>query len=401
MNRTVETGRLTTVFLTASFVGVLSGCEASGSAPVQVVHDTIEGVEHVISSGDGRWTQAGRHWQLSEIDRIIIGELEGEDEYVFGGISGVLVDAAGEVYVADPQARTIRVFSRDGAFLRGIGRSGEGPGEFRHISGLSLAPDGIAALDGSLNRVTIFSPSGEVVRTLRLERPYMVVEHYAPMAFDSTGQFYDRARLSRVAGVDSIGVVKYGRDGRLVSRTFLAEIQQDLVMLERNGMPYMSIPRPFAPHPSIALSSDGKVYLTRGDDYRIDVFSGAGDSVRAIRRTVQPQPVTEAERDSALAFIAQVFEGAGAGLPARTRLPDRKGAIAQLVVDAEGHLWVLKERERGATDFTWSVHDSAGRFLGTVSTPQMAVTQIGMDFVAGTVQDELGVARAVVIPLIK
>lgn len=385
------------VLALTAVVAVLQACDTS-DADAGITYDTVAGVEHVIGAGPGLWTAAGA-WSLDEDTRVVIGEVEGPGEYVFGRISDVVVDPQGHIHVADPQATEIRIFSPAGGFVRRLGREGEGPGEFGHISGLTLTPSGVAALDGRLNRMTVFGPEGDVSRTFRLQRPYMILEHHAPMAFDSAGRFFDRARLARGIGADSVGVITYAADGSVADTALLAVIPADQVTLERDGMPYMSIPHPFAPRVSIAFGPDGTVYLSRGSEYRIDVFSPSGDSLRAIRRTVEPPRVTEAERDSALAFIRETLESSGGRLPADVELPERKGVITRMVVDSEGHLWVLHESDAGDPRFVWSVHDPEGRFLGTVRTPVMVVTQIGGDFIAGTTTDELGVERAVVIPM--
>jgi hypothetical protein len=384
-----------------AFVGASACGDARDSADIGVSYDTIAGVEHVISTGRGAWTDEEGTWSLDETGVVAIGAVDGPDEYVFGQISGVVVDGERRIHVADPQALEIRVFSPEGEFLRRVGRDGEGPGEFRHISGLALAPDGIAALDGSLGRVTVFGLSGDVVRSFRLLRSYMILEHYAAMGFDPAGRFFDRARLSMTIGTDSVGAITYDPAGAVADTAILAVIPMDQVTIERNGVPMMSIPRPFAPRPSLAFGPEGNVYLARGGEYRIDVFSPAGDSLRAIRREVQAPAVGEAERDSALAVIADRFESAGQRMPPGIELPARKPVVSRLIVDVLGNLWVLHQPVAGADRFEWSVHDANGHFLGTVTTPLMVVTQIGEDFLAGTVQDELGVARAVVFPIVK
>jgi hypothetical protein len=109
--------------------------------------------------------------------------------------------------------------------------------------------------------------------------------------------------------------------------------------------------------------------------------------------------VTGAERDSALAFVAEAFADQGAALADGLELPERKAAIGRLLVDDLGYLWVLKQPDASDPEFEWSVHDPMGRLLGTVSTPPVVVTHIGPDFVAGTTRDELGAPRAVVYPL--
>lgn len=385
----------------AVILGTLGCGDAPRAADLGVAYDTVGAVEQVTSSGAGVWSGAGGAWTVDETHGVTIGRLEGADEYVFGQISGLVVDRKARIHVADTQAKEIRVFSPDGEFLRRVGRDGEGPGEFRNISGLALAPGGIAALDGSLGRVTVFDSSDTVVRMFRLERSYMILEYNAPMAFDAAGRFFERARLSLMPGIDSIGVITYGSDGAVSDTVLLAEIRQDHIMVERNGMPYMSVPRPFAPQPSIAFGPEGSVYLARGDEYRVDVFSPAGDSLRVIRRTVEPRSVTAAERDSAAAYVTGIFERTGVKAPPGIEIPQRKPAIQRLVVDASGNLWVLTAQEAGSDRFEWSIHDPQGRYLGAVTTPVMTVIQIGDDFLAGTMRGEFDVPSAVVFPIVK
>ena len=54
---------------------------------------------------------------------------------------GVAADpTAGRVYVADMTGARVAVFDGAGAFVEELGRAGEGPGEFRGVSALALAP---------------------------------------------------------------------------------------------------------------------------------------------------------------------------------------------------------------------------------------------------------------------
>jgi hypothetical protein len=349
-----ETGLLAIVVSVA--LGSHGCIEAPDRADPGITFDTIAGVEHVITSGPGVWAEESDVWRIDESSGVVVGETEGDDAYVFGQISGVAVDPLGQIHVADPQALQIRVFSPEGEFLRQVGREGEGPGEFKHIGGLALAPDGVAALDGGLGRVTVFGLTGDVVR---------------------------------------------GSDGTVTDTAFLAEVRPDHVVVERNGMPYMSFPRPLAPRASFSFGPEGMSYLSRGNEYRIDVFSPSGDSLRTIRRPVEPRPVTVDQRDSALAVIADAFERVGENPAREVELPDRSPVISGLVPDSEGNLWVLNAGGGEGGRNEWSVHDASGRYLGAVLLPAMTVTQIGDDFLAGTTTDELGVPKAVVYRIIK
>lgn len=380
---------------------VAVACEEQPEAPAdaRVMYDTIDGVAHVVSGARGDWHRGGS-WN---VDRggPSIGAADGPDEYTFGQVAGVVVGQDGRIYVGDAQASEVRVYSAGGEFVARFGRSGEGPGEFRNISGLARAPDGIAVLDGRLSRVTVFRPDGSVARSFRLERPYMRTESRALMQFDERGRFYDRTPLGMEPLVDEAGIVVYDPDGSPVDTVRVAVIQQDHLVVERDGRPMMSFTRPFAPQPSMAVGPDGRSYFTRGDEYRITVRAPDGDTLRILRRRLRPRPVLPEERDSALEWVRGRYGMSGVQPPARIDLPDTKPVIADLVVDDAGNLWVQTHGDADWSHLEWAVHEPGGRYLGAVATPRVRVMHIGEDFVAGVTADELDVQRVVVLPLRK
>ena len=386
--------------LAAALLLPLAACEPPGPdlpEDAQVRHDTVNGVLHVVSGNRGAWVRGGS-WNVDRSPVAVIGRLDGPEEYTLGQVAGVALDDDGRIWVGDTQASEVRIFSPTGEFERRVGRSGEGPGEFRNISGLTRAPDGMAVLDGQLGRVTIFDEAGEVVRSFRLERPYMILQYDAVMAFDDDGRFYDQGRLSSAPRIDSLGVITYSPQGVVTDTALIAVVEEDMLVVENSaGLPMMSFPRPYAPRSAMAIGPDGTTYFSRGESYRIAVMSPAGDTLRVIRRTVQPRTVSAEERDSAIAQVRSRFESAGgAQAPRQIEIPDTKPVIADLEVDARGNLWVLNQPPAGATVMEWSVHDPDGRYLGAIAVPAMYVMDIGEDYVAGVRYGEMGVGEVVV-----
>jgi hypothetical protein len=75
-------------------------------------------------------------------------------------------DARGNYWVTSERARgTIDVFDPRGRRLRSIGRTGSGPGEFRHIGVLAASPSGIEAFDWDNGRWTTIGLDYRVVKT--------------------------------------------------------------------------------------------------------------------------------------------------------------------------------------------------------------------------------------------
>src|SRR5690606_40993482 len=56
-------------------------------------------------------------------------------------------------------------------------------------------------------------------------------------------------------------------------------------------------------------------------------------------------------------------------------IPEHAPAISRLLVDDLGYLWALVHG--GPDEMEWDVFDDHGRFLGTVTTPEMRVMHIG------------------------
>jgi hypothetical protein len=89
------------------------------------------------------------------------GESEAEGEF-FGVIGQITTDPEGNVYLLDTQLSEVKVFSSDGAYLRTIGREGEGPGEFRQAQDMFFLPDGnLGVLQLAPGRIVVLSPQGE------------------------------------------------------------------------------------------------------------------------------------------------------------------------------------------------------------------------------------------------
>jgi len=101
------------------------------------------------------------------IEELSIGEDEGADAaYLLGNPTHVRVDSLGNIYVAEERQCVVKIFDTDGVLLRALGGRGEGPGEFREISGMVLDEDDrIVILDRFARRITVFSPDGLVLNT--------------------------------------------------------------------------------------------------------------------------------------------------------------------------------------------------------------------------------------------
>lgn len=85
--------------------------------------------------------------------------------------NNVRVDELGRYYVYGVGPPYVWVFGPAGDFIQRIGDRGEGPGEYRMVSGLVSATDSVIVFDVLQNRMTIYDAGLSLVRTQRVEPP--------------------------------------------------------------------------------------------------------------------------------------------------------------------------------------------------------------------------------------
>ncbi len=130
----------------------------------QIIHPTednipVGGDTKVLTtdspSQNGSLTDMAK--RLAQVREVLtLGVQEGESYEMFGRIADVVVDKAGTVYVLDDRISEVRTYDAQGQYIRSIGRSGEGPGEFRAPAALGIdASERLLVLDRA-RRITAF-----------------------------------------------------------------------------------------------------------------------------------------------------------------------------------------------------------------------------------------------------
>jgi hypothetical protein len=111
-----------------------------------------------VSAGaaDGQGQEVGR-WKAIEV----AAAPNAADEAILWRPLSLALDAE-HLYVADAQDCAVKVFSKDGRFLRSFGRKGRGPGDLSFPSGVSVAGGRIHVADKLNFRIQIFDENGAV-----------------------------------------------------------------------------------------------------------------------------------------------------------------------------------------------------------------------------------------------
>ncbi len=215
----------------------------------------------------------------------------------------------GSVAILDAMLPAVRVYDERGRHVRDLGRSGDGPGEFRVPLSLVVEGDTILVLDNH-GRVIRFSAGGAALRTERT-----VVEGLFDVRFngvhggllpDGSVLVLGRERLfGRVTGEyrQTIGLMRLPRASTPDTIGWFAA---DSIRTDREGVP---VPRPYTPIGGLLWTATAnRIFVVTADRPTLHSFAHDGSDARRVPIPLSPRSVTEADvEDSA----AEVLRRAG------------------------------------------------------------------------------------------
>ena len=367
-------------------------------------------------------TVSGSVWEGSAtlVPEMSIGEQDGADEYLFGRIASIAVDAERTVYVLDGQAQEVRVFDADGTYVRTLGRSGEGPGEFTRAEAVAVLPDGrILVRDAGDKNIQVFGPGQDDTDQWPYSLSGVMSYTNTPLHTDDDGRTYQE--ISRVDEASSGSwpslideIVVLGPDG-----THLDTLPDPWGDYEPPALQWelTRSPIPFMPLGHWSVHPNGHLLSGFPSDYTISL--GRDGGVLRIERVYEPVRVSENERSYYTGEITRMqrarFPGwRWTGPP----VPETKPVFRELMAGRNGRIWVGLETESYAVEnerhdpddpasspvvwgsgLRYDVFEPDGTYLGTVEPPagfsRYPTPVFDGDHVWAATRDELGVGRVV------
>ena len=392
------------------------GADASGRGAVR----DSAGIE-IVENTQPTWTEAAA-WRLSDAPTLDMGGTEGDSAHEFFQVAGAVRLSDGTIVVANNGTHELRYFGSDGTPGERVGGKGAGPGEFQMLMSLDKLPgDSLLAYDPMNRRLTVFDAAGRHVRDVATSSPAALV------MFGIVGRLADGTylastpntrmgpeMLSRSPGParDSTLVLRLDSAGRAIDTLGLFPAGRVVVtQVEMLGRSFpMPLPVPFSPTTVVAAGPDA-VYVGTTDTYEIRAFSPAGELQRLIRRDVPGRPVTKADQEEFTARLRDLPGGNAMMNPvmeqfrkamSEAEYPETMPAYSNLLVDADGNLWVADHPGAKTMPTPWAVFTPEGRLLGTVTMPEgFQVREIGSDYVLGQKADDTEIEHIVLYQLIK
>lgn len=269
-------------------------------------------------------------------EELRIGTVDGDENYMFGTISHIALGREGRIFAADHQVPIVRMYDKEGKFIKNVGREGRGPGEYTRLSGLKAFQDGrLAIWNASLMNINVYDPAGEYLETHTVNSTL-----HAPDLFEvgKDGEFYVKTRINRNPDEPNwqYGWIRVSPEGEVIDTLEVPRDEVDrpltFVLFTAQGSNHA-----FITWPRSTISSEGYVvYAEDNNEYEIE-FLNKGGSEKAISREFDPVTLHTAEKEQ-----WQAWTDAFARRGAENVVPDYKPAFRQIFTDREGRIWIWK-----------------------------------------------------------
>ena len=245
-------------------------------------------------------------------------------------------------------------------------------------------------------RVSIFDTTGTLLRSERTDGGFVIMPY--PGGFDPLGRYnvvLPSGSLRRMARFDQsfnpIDTITMPED---------PEEGEFFEYVSETGTSMMRASVPFQGFMSWRFSPTGTVWTLLTGSYELNEMTTGGEVLRTVAKDHRPIPVTDEERERAIANL-EWFTGQG-GTIDPSKFPDSKPSTASFFIDDDSNLWV--ERKVAAADEDderrlFDIFDAGGRYLGMVRLPfplRSSPHPIVRDGVLyGITSDEMGVPYVV------
>lgn len=320
-------------------------------------------------------------WQAPTEPLLVVGggEADPSDDLFRVADAALLTD--GRLVVVDA-SNTIRYFSPEGALLASTGGRGGGPGEFRAVAWLQvLNDDSLAVYDPVLRRISVFSPAGEMERSVTVGA---VPDAFGPaegIAILEGGAVLAKSRTRADGPSPEEGVVRpdlllsiHAPDGsfsRVIARVTGDEI----------GIVQGVIMRPPHLRKTHVLPAASGVWVVPTDSLDVYRYDEAGQVLSRHASPHAPRPLD----------AAQQADGFG-----HTTEP----AVAAALTDSAGRLWIAETPSVGASEIRWLVYGDHGVPVSEVLVPaDLSPLWIGSERIVGVWREDEGIETVRVLEL--
>jgi hypothetical protein len=303
-----------------------------------------------------------------------------------------LGDEAGRFYINDGGYPKILVFGPDGRYLNGIGRRGQGPGEFIGGRIQSVAGGTVTFFEplGTL-RTQRFSWDGTFLDTIRLPTGLPLLGVHGAYRLDGGGQLLltavsNRADVGETRKLGALVVDAAGDTTAYVETPYVQAAKRTEIHIQGTTA-IIAAPIIYGPYPLSYYHPTQGIVLVTGTEPELRIYDLEGELIRTVRVELPAEPVTETDREMARDFYRQLVDETEEALKEMVRsqmeglvFAEQKAPWAEVEIDDDGYFWLRVPvpyvgRDKLPT-LAYRVLSPEGEYLGLTQRPAGAFAGI-------------------------
>ena len=307
-------------FLLAGLACSKKAAEIGWKAEVEVV----DGVKTIRNPETPRYGTFA--FDLAE--DLVIGS-ENDDAYFFPSSAGVAVDDEGTIFVVDFGNRRVQAYDKQGHYVRALGRTGQGPGEYQFPSSIMIDADENIIVNDSAQFLIHYSPEGLFQKRITL-KTFLSTMILGPGGTIVGGP----APNYREEGGPKHKLIQLSPEGEML-RT-LAEFRA------YGASPGMMLFHRYSGSLPYCLRSEDSLFYGYSLDYRIHVVDGEGRELLAFSKAEKSQGISGEEADLTRKEGIWASLGPGDRKTAPLDMPDHRPFFTRFISDDLGRLYVVR-----------------------------------------------------------
>ena len=381
--------RLRFALLSLIFVLLMIGCSPrTESARHRYETRTIDGVITSANSGGPKFP--GQLFRCEEIQRLRLKADPDNEESLLFRPRNLIQDKDGQYFVNDSGNYRIAVFDPDGNFVRGIGRSGEGPGEFQSVSSISVDAGVLHIFDSRSLRLTRYRTDGSLIEVISLNQTAQALQiDFLHTAIPITGG----GIILIGQGSESTSEYVYSWRGVAVLDSSLEVEWQAETPRHKSqtwgligGARSLGVLIPYRPYPSIDYHPVQGIVINPADEPILLFHNLDGTLRKQIRLDIEPIPITAEDKARYLNSFDERIANASArsaeqlrSMKEGTEFPEQWPYWGGVSIDDQGYLWIgvterEEDREAAGGDYLRMVLSPEGEYLGDARLPGGAIS---------------------------
>jgi len=324
--------------------------DAGWKAEVEIV-DGVKTVRNPETPRFGTFT-------FDLVEDLTIGS-ENDEAYSFPWRVQLGVDGQGRFFVSDTRNRRVQVYDRDGAYVRTLGRPGQGPGEFNTFPvGVFFDRLGDAYINAGFRSLVVFGPDGIFKKSIPIQMAL------SGLMLGPGGTIVGRTQPSpwEEGGLKN-KLLQFGPDG---------EMLRTVATYPANGVsPAGVLTHWYVGQLAYCPRSDDSFFYGFSLDYSVHVIDGEGRELFAFSKAEAGQAITGREADLTREGGVS-WSGLGDGGTAPLDLPDHRPFFTGFYNDDSGRLYVIRFKPITEKDITSSdvdVFSKDGYYLYRMTWP--------------------------------